>query len=327
MVAPTDILARADALLAAGQAEDAVASIRGAAETGNVDALFRLAAWHLIGAPVARDLVAARHLLRRAVAIGHVDAALMDIALTANGTGGAADWPAAVALLRTAATADPVAAGQLALLDAMTLQPDGQPERVPAGSILATRPDVRLFPALFTPDECRHVAMVGNALLTPAAVIDPASGRLVRHPVRTSHGGAIGPVQENLVVRALNARLAAASRTRIDQGEPLMVLRYAPGQEYRPHLDTLPHAVNQRVLTMLVYLNEGYVGGQTSFPESGLSIAGRTGDVLLFCNTDTVGRPDAASRHAGLPVTTGHKWLATRWIRAEPYDPWNPPRI
>lgn len=327
MPADADILAQADRLLAAGQPHAAIARVSTAADAGNVDALFRLAAWNLIGTPVARDLAAARLLLRRAVSIGHVDAALMEIALTANGTGGPADWPAAVTLLRTAAVADPVAAGQLALVDAMALRPDGNPIATPPARILSAYPNVRLFPALFTPEECRHVAAIGNALLTPAEVIDPATGRLVRHPVRTSDGGVIGPVQENLVIRALNRRIAVASGTDVERGEPLMVLRYAPGQEYRAHLDALPRATNQRILTMLVYLNAGYIGGETRFLSNGLSVTGKTGDAILFRNTDTAGRPDPASRHAGLPVSAGHKWLATRWIRATAYDPWHPPEI
>jgi len=315
-------IAHADGLLAAGRPHDAVAIVRRAAEGGDVDALFRLAAWHLIGAPLPRDLPAARGYLRAAVAIGHVDAALMEIALTANGGGGAADWPAALALLRIAAAGDPVAAQQLALVTAMAIDPDGAPISTPPARRLSDRPDVRLFPALFTSDECHHVATVGNGLLEPAMVVDPASGRLVRHPVRTSDGGVIGPAQEDLVIRALNRRIAAASGTAVEQGEPLMVLRYAPGQEYRAHVDALPQVTNQRILTALVYLNAGYRGGETQFLANGLSVAGRTGDMILFGNVDADGHPDPASRHAGRPVTAGHKWLATRWIRAAAHDPW-----
>jgi prolyl 4-hydroxylase len=164
-------------------------------------------------------------------------------------------------------------------------------------------------------------------MLEPAVVVDPASGRFVTHPVRTSHGAVVGPARETLVIQAINRRLAAASGTDVRQGEPLTVLRYAPGQQYRPHHDALPLQVargNQRVLTMLAYLNAGYEGGATRFMGSGLEVRGGPGDVLLFANVKADGAPDPAAQHAGLPVTRGVKWLATRWVRQAPYDPWAP---
>lgn len=75
---------------------------------------------------------------------------------------------------------------------------------------------------------------------------------------------------------------------------------------------------------MLVYLNQGYGGGATVFPATGLSVSGRGGDGLLFANLDADGGIDAMAQHAGQPVTAGAKWLCTRWIRQRPYDPWAP---
>jgi prolyl 4-hydroxylase len=70
---------------------------------------------------------------------------------------------------------------------------------------------------------------------------------------------------------------------------------------------------------VLVYLSDDYEGGETSFPHTGLSFRGRAGDALLFRNAGADGRPDPLSLHAGLPVTRGTKYLASRWIRAETF--------
>ena len=78
------------------------------------------------------------------------------------------------------------------------------------------------------------------------------------------------------------------------------------------------------MLTVLVWLNEGYGGGETAFPELGLTIEPGMGDALIFQNVDAGGRPDPRTRHAGLPVTHGEKWLASRWIRARTVHPWRP---
>lgn len=309
-------------LLSAGRTAEAVALLEQHAAADDASACFRLAGLYLIGAAVPRDLPRARDLLRQAVRIGHVDAALLDIALTANGSGGAASWPAATALLDQAARGDPVAAAQRDLLAAMDLAIDGTPLSLRAPVILSDAPRILRFERLFTPAECAHVARTATDLLEPAMIVDPITGRGIAHPVRTSDAAVIGPAREDLVLRALNHRIAAISNTAITQGEALTVLRYRPGQQYRSHLDTITPTRNQRVLTVIVYLNHGFSGGETVFARAGLTIRPAPGDAILFANTTADGTPDPASQHAGLPVGQGAKWIATRWIRARAYDPW-----
>lgn len=315
-------VARAEALLAQGRTADALATVAAAGDAGDVDALMRHATWLLGGVAGSRDFAGARMRIRRAVEIGHVDGALMEIALVANGCGSAADWTEARRLLDVAAVQDPVAAAQRTLLARMAIDGSGKPLSVPQGQRLSDALDVRLFPGLLTPDECRHLAEVAAPMLAPSTVADPTTGRHILNTIRTSHGAVIGPTQEDLVIQALQHRLAAISGTVRVQGEPFSVLHYAPGQEYRPHVDTLPRTGNQRVMTLISYLNQGYPGGETIFPALGLSVAARAGDVLMFANVTPDGAPDPLSRHAGQPVRAGAKWIATRWIRARPYDPW-----
>jgi prolyl 4-hydroxylase len=183
---------------------------------------------------------------------------------------------------------------------------------------MSISPDVRLFPRLFTPGECDFLARRSMPRMQPALVVDPRTGEHVPNQVRTSHSTAFPLMAESPAVHALNRRLAAASDTRVEQGEPLQVLRYSPGQEYRPHLDAIADVDNQRILTFLVYLNDDYVGGETEFLATGLKVKGAKGDGLLFRNADTAARPDPRAKHAGLPVDSGEKYLASRWIRERP---------
>jgi len=307
----------------AGHARDAAATLAAAGDAGDAVALAELAVWYLRGDAVPRDLESARECLKRARIIGHVDAALMEIALTANGSGGAADWPVAVALLRQAAQSDPLAGQQLALLDTLPIDANGQPIALTSPEVLHDRPRVQRFRGFCTPIEGAYLASVVAQSLEPATVVDPSSGKLIAHPIRTSDTAIIGPAQETLVVQAINRRIAAVTNTEVGQGEPLTILRYAQGQQYRPHLDTLPGGSNQRIRTAILYLNHGYAGGETIFPLLGLTIAVQAGDLLVFDNVDASGAPEPLSRHAGLPVAQGNKWIATRWIRAHPLDPWS----
>ena len=41
---------------------------------------------------------------------------------------------------------------------------------------------------------------------------------------------------------------------------------------------------------------------------------GAIGDMLVFPNLGADGQRDDRMLHAGLPVTRGEKWLASRWI-------------
>jgi prolyl 4-hydroxylase len=313
----------AEALLAEGQLAAAAGVLEKASTQGEVDAIFLLATWSLVGAALPRDLTKARALLRRASDIGHVDAALMEIALTANGSGALASWENALEQLQVAAKVDPLAEEHLTLLKAMDLASNGEPMTRHQGVLIGTKPDVTLFRSFLSPAECAQLATVARDLLEPAQIVDPVTGVHRLDPVRTSLGAVIGPTRENLVIAAINRRMAAISDSAWDQGESLSILCYQPGQQYRPHHDGLPGVANQRIKTLIVYLNEGYEGGETQFLASGLRVEGRAGDAILFSNVDADGSIDPLSRHAGLPVTNGNKWIATRWIRQHRHGPWN----
>lgn len=310
-------------LAAQGLVELAEGELVRAGVKGDAEALMQHAVWLLIGQPLPRDLPRARHLLRAAVAIGHVDGALLEIALTANGSGGLPDWAGAVRLLVAAAHNDHVAATHLALIREMDIDSSGLPQKCPTVEILCPAPRILRARSLFTPAECAHVASLASDVLEPASVIDPRTGQRIPHAIRTSDNATIGPARESLVVRALNVRVAMISGTLIEQGEPLTVLRYRPGQEYRLHLDTIDGARNQRIRTVLIYLNHGYPGGETDFPAVPLRVVPSGGDAIIFDTVAEDGRPDPRARHAGLPVLSGQKWLATRWIRASPVDGWS----
>jgi len=305
-----------------GQPEPAIAAFEKAGQLGDASAMAELATWLLRGDLIPRDLSRARIALRRAVEIGHVDAALLEVALTANGTGGPCNWHSALGLLETAAKTDPVARQHIEIIHAMNLGSDGYPRRLPPAEVLSQSPYVVRFRGAVTPAECLHIAGVGHPLLEPCVVVDPVTHRPIAHPIRTSFSATIGPAQETLPVAALNRRFAALTQTPLQNGEPLQILKYATGQEYKLHSDALPGATNQRTVTAIAYLNDGFGGGETDFPLANLRIIPRAGDIIAFTSTGVDGALDLLSRHAGLPVTGGIKWIATRWIRQAEFNAW-----
>ncbi len=300
------------------EAGAAVALLEEGGRVGDADCWVELAAWHLSGSIIPRDLAKCRQYFRLAGDAGHERARSITIALLANGTGGPADWAEAMRLLAQAAASDPLAKRELELISAMALTETGRPLRDARRERVSLSPEVYVYPGLLSEAECDFLIDAALPLLQPAVVIDPVSRQHRPNPVRTSDSASFPLAIESPAIHALCRRLAAASGTDVKQGEPLQVLRYRPGEEYRPHFDAINNADNQRVLTFLVYLNDGFEGGETRFLTSDIKVKGRKGDGLLFRNADRNGRPDPASRHAGLPVTAGEKFLASRWIRQRP---------
>jgi prolyl 4-hydroxylase len=308
-------------MIAQGGRAEAILLVHRRSAGGDPSAWFVLACWKWEGSILPRDMEQARSLFAQAGGAGHRAAASCVTNLLANGVAGERDWPGALARLRAEARNDKRRQAAARLLSKMRLTPEGDPVAVAPSRQLSSGPEVRLFPALFTPAECDHLAQAAEPDLEPSFVVDPDTGRPQRDPIRTSDGCELHWFIEDPAVHALNRRLAAATATCVDQGEPLQILRYAVGQQYRNHFDGVPGLANQRVLTALVYLNHGYRGGGTCFPKAGLTVEGRKGDALVFRNASADGRIDSMSEHAGLPVADGTKLLASRWIHQRPITP------
>ena len=313
-------MSQSRALVERGDLQAAAMILKQSEEQGDALAARELALWCLTGQLIRRDLKTSRALFERAARLGDDYSAAVTRAFVAGGVGGPSDWPRAMELLQDAARTDPAASAQLDLIDQMDLGPDGDPQAAFECRKLSDSPEVLLFPSLFSPAECDFIIEAAGPALRPSFVIDPVTRREVPNAVRTSEGAAFPFVDENPAIHALNRRLAAASKSEVRAGEPLQVLRYSPGQQYREHSDALPGVApsEQRVLTFLVYLNQDYEGGETAFPRIGLKVGGRLGDGLLFRNATPAGEPDPLAIHAGLPVVSGVKHLASRWIRAAP---------
>jgi prolyl 4-hydroxylase len=299
--------------------------LRVAAAAGDRDAAMQLAWWNLQGRGIARSLRRARHYFGRAAELGQADAQLIYAALLANGTGGDSEWQSALSQLQAAAS-DGVgdASAQLDLVGAMAIDSDGNPTVTAAGERVSDRPWASLFQNFLTPDECAYLIRAAEPALVPAPVGHVAGiGQRIVQQIRTCDAAGFPWVAENPAINAINRRIAAASGTDAEWGEPLQVMRYRRGQEFKPHRDCTEDVANQRIFTMLIYLNDDYEGGETLFLNADLKIRGRAGDALLFRNADDDGNPNMDTLHAGLPVRSGEKYLASRWIRRRRFGPEN----
>ena len=295
----------------------AAADMLALAKAGDADAQYKASELTLRGMAGPVDLAVANRWMVKAAAQGHAEARRSVAYFTAAGTGCRADPAQARRKLEKLAAEDRFVAVQLAFLGHLTCD---QRLAVAPRRMLSADPHIELISALFSAAECRYIQLLAAPWLEPAMILS-TSGEGMRDPHRDADNMVIAPMTEDLVIQAINRCIAAATGFPTGHGEPLHVMRYGPGQQYRPHHDAhaFGPADQRRAATALLYLNDAYDGGETHFPELDIKVRGEVGDLLIFHNLDVDQLPDPRMIHAGLPIMSGEKWLATRWIRGSDY--------
>ncbi|MEQ1930891.1 MAG: 2OG-Fe(II) oxygenase [Parvularculaceae bacterium] len=293
-------------------------------------ALYSKAVGLLEKAPTSVSAAEAARLLKHAAEGGNGAAGRRLAVLKALGLGTDEDWAGAVALVEDAAASGrPDAAREMKALRAVS----GAPKvgSVGAGTVRREAPPRLIqFSGALSAFECEYVMNAAGPLLRPSAVADPALGAARTAQFRTSDGAALGLLALDLPLIAIWRKLCAMAGAPPGHSELMGVLRYRPGEEYRPHHDYLPEdavdysdvrRAGQRRATLLTPLSAAYEGGETVFPRLGLRFRLAAGDSLLFENTAD-GEPIADSLHAGEPVASGEKWMLTLWLREKRFWFW-----
>jgi hypothetical protein len=328
--------ARAAAAQAAGRYDEAVQLLWQASRLGDVNCMSLLGAQLISGRGVRPDLQAGARLIMEAAERGGAYACALASILTAVRR----DWPRALDYLqRSAELGHEPAQAQLKFLarfkGAVRPHPSAwSPLRrridmkawnaAPPARPLSVDPSIEVVERFLAADVCDWLVERGRERMAPAMVLD-ANMKLVRSQIRSNSAAAFALIHMDLVMMLIWERVATAWGLSFTAMEGPQVLHYAVGQQFAPHEDFLYPEIpdqaadiaarGQRAQTLLVYLNEGFEGGETDFPTLGLKFKGRKGDALMFANVLADGSPDRRMRHAGLPPTAGEKWLLSQWIR------------
>lgn len=191
-------------------------------------------------------------------------------------------------------------------------------------------PRIVLFGNFMSPEECDQLIEASRLKLRRSTVVNAETGAYDEHPDRTSSGTHFER-GENELVRKLERRIGELIEYPVENGEPIQILHYLPGAEYKAHYDYFDPAQpgsekvmamgGQRVATLVMYLNDVEAGGSTVFPSIGLDVLPRKGSAVYFAYTTEAGETDARTLHGGSPVTAGEKWIATKWLRQRRYGP------
>jgi prolyl 4-hydroxylase len=189
-------------------------------------------------------------------------------------------------------------------------------------------PRIILFGGLLSDEECDALIEASRGKLERSSVVNNETGAYDVHPHRTSLGTHFRRGETELV-RRIERRIAQLLEFPEAHGEPIQILHYLPGGEYRPHFDYFDPQQpgsdkvlamgGQRIATLIMYLNDCEQGGATTFPKVGVSVLPKRGNAVYFAYTAPDGALDARSLHGGAPVRGGEKWIATKWLREYEY--------
>jgi len=285
--------------------EKGVATLRDAALRGGGEAeavLSVCAAW---GVGQSRDVDAALDHLRRAAQLGW-EPARRELQLLAKDSG-------------------PDPAALRAKIDLRSWR------SAPAARIQFEKPRIAVLERFASAQECQWlIARAASGGLQRAQVYRSSSTAQTAEE-RTNREMSFTIFNADVVLSLIRDRISAAVGAPVSHFEIAKLLHYSPGEQFALHADFIEAktpdlarelaARGQRSATFLIYLNDGYEGGATQFPRLSWQYRGGRGDALLFTNVDANGAPDYDTIHAGMPPTSGEKWVLSQWVRTRPVGP------
>lgn len=123
------------------------------------------------------------------------------------------------------------------------------------------------------------------------------------------------------ILTKIEKRISTIMNIPVEHGEGIQILKYTPGQEYKAHFDFFTSssiaAKNNRISTIILYLNDVEHGGETFFPKLNFSVSPRKGMAVYFEYFYNDKNLNELTLHGGAPVITGEKWVATQWMRRQ----------
>ncbi|CAI7892551.1 unnamed protein product [Closterium sp. NIES-54] len=180
------------------------------------------------------------------------------------------------------------------------------------------------FPGLLSEEECRILIESGSGRWQRSRVQKANKGDSGLSDYRTSSTTWIDPSKDLSAAGKVCMKIRGCAKLitgivdfeRLATSE-LQLVKYDVGQEYKAHYDgrMLPDGTLEARGTFLVYLNDGFEGGETYFPNVGIKVKPERGKAILwYTHLTDQGIEDSRSKHAGLPVKRGEKYLCTQWF-------------
>jgi hypothetical protein len=158
---------------------------------------------------------------------------------------------------------------------------------------------------VLSPGHCAQLVDRIDSLNPTVAPITTAAGFVMRPDIRNNERVMFDDVA---LAKDLFDRIASSlptplsNMTPVGANERFRCYRYKPGMRFAPHYDGAFARDEQEIslLTYIVYLNEGFEGGETNFLDFDVTTVPKTGTALLFQHQ---------MLHEGCSVRSGTKYV------------------
>jgi len=172
---------------------------------------------------------------------------------------------------------------------------------------------------IVTPDEAKYILETAGPTFDDSTILSGKDDNIRKS--RTAWLSKNDPTVKNIY-----DRLSKQYNFKVANAEDLQVVEYKPGGFYNEHHDSccddndhcrdFKKKSGQRVLTILIYLNDDFEDGETNFPSLNLSLkADKYGGIVFYPLEVGGNRCHPLALHKGNPVTSGVKYICNLWVR------------
>lgn len=183
---------------------------------------------------------------------------------------------------------------------------------------------VRVIDAYLTAEECGSIINIARPKVRPITIRDSSKSESGTSDYRKGERGWFR-FHGNELVTSLERRLSDDFKMPEENGENLQVVHYGVGGYCISHYDFFDPDYSrndielarggQRILTVLMYLNNVEEGGATFFDKLDIRITPRVGRAVVWRNVNNENKIDRNTIHIAEPVLKGEKWIMTKFFR------------
>jgi prolyl 4-hydroxylase len=187
--------------------------------------------------------------------------------------------------------------------------------------------NIKEYPNFLTDEECDMIIALSKDNLTDSTVYTETENVINNSHRRSKQAWLYD--NQNALIKSVSEKVAKLTNIPIENQEPLQVVKYESGGFFNPHYDACDGDANfckrlnglsgARRITLLIYLNDEFTGGETIFPNVPYTAIPKKGKAVMFTGTNDKDQIIEESYHGGNPVKSGVKWVCNKWIRPFKY--------